>query len=96
MSLVTEVLPLPVSVIEIVVGVIEYVKSVCVTGSSIGLKSRVIAWYGDIGQCTQMNTASQSETRPANPGSRVDGTFTFPTHKQLHPLNPDAQAARSS
>jgi hypothetical protein len=34
MSLVTEALPLPVSVIEIVVGVIEYLKSARVTGLS--------------------------------------------------------------
>ena len=32
MSLVIERLPLPVSIIEIAVGVIEYVKSACVTG----------------------------------------------------------------
>jgi hypothetical protein len=56
MSLVTERPPLPVSVIEIVLGVIEYVKSACVTGLSTSLKSRVIAWYGDIEKCTQMNT----------------------------------------
>ena len=55
MSLVTERLPFPVSMIAIVVGVIEYVKSAWLVGFSIGLKSRLIAWCGNIGQCTQMN-----------------------------------------
>jgi hypothetical protein len=48
MSFVTDRLPLPVSTIEMVLGVILYVKSACVTGFSTGLKSRLIAWCEDI------------------------------------------------
>jgi hypothetical protein len=48
MSFFTASLLLPVSVIEMVSGVIEYVKSACVTGSSTGLKSRLIAWDDDM------------------------------------------------
>jgi hypothetical protein len=43
-------------VIEMVSVVIEYVKSASVTGLSSSLKSRVIAWWGDIEKRTQMNT----------------------------------------
>ena len=76
MSLVSERRPLPVSTIEIVVGVMWYVKSACVVGFCTGLKSRLIAWGGDIWKCTQMNTACDSETQPAqpqNPNVRTTG-----------------------
>jgi len=55
MSLVSGRRPLPVSIIAIVVGVMRYVKAACVVGFCTGLKSRLIAWCGDIGQCTQMS-----------------------------------------
>lgn len=55
MSLVTEQQPLPVSTIEIVVGVMWYVKSACVVGFCVGLKSRLIAWNGDMRQFTRLS-----------------------------------------
>ena len=57
MSFVTESLPLVVSVIEMVSGVIEFVKSGLVVISETSLKSRV---DDEIEQCTQMNTCGRA------------------------------------
>ena len=55
MAFFTNALPLVVSVIKMVSGVIEYVKSALVLIFGSNLKSRLIAWDCDIEECSQMN-----------------------------------------
>src|SRR5208282_3484220 len=92
MSVVAERRPLPVSTIEIVFGVILYVKSACVVGFCTVLKSRLIDWCGDIGQCTQMNTgtrAGNSTGQPRNPkvGTAREGQPKTVTRSVADPVS---------
>jgi len=61
MSFVTDALPLPVSVIEMVSRVIDYVKSALVVICGTSLKSRLIACDSNIAQHTQLNTVGAKE-----------------------------------